>query len=116
MDAQRCGRCESFFTSTHHQLFGGGDTLGEFTVVAVGGYDENDAMSFCRCTSDGAAGADAFVIGVGMKANESGHPLCLLRGAAGDERIDVLHAPCGEHFFGVLTRMCWWLFHGGNGA
>jgi hypothetical protein len=40
-------------------------------VVAIRRDDKDDTMSFCRCARDGATCADAFIIGVGMKTNES---------------------------------------------
>jgi hypothetical protein len=40
-------------------------------MVAVGCDNQHHAMPFGRCARNGSASADAFVIGMGVKANES---------------------------------------------
>jgi hypothetical protein len=40
-------------------------------MIAIRGDNKNDTMPFCRCARNGAPGADAFIIGMGMETNES---------------------------------------------
>jgi hypothetical protein len=39
-------------------------------MITIRGYDKNDTMPFCRCASNGSSRADAFVVGMSMKADK----------------------------------------------
>jgi hypothetical protein len=39
-------------------------------MITICSDNQNNAVTFSGCASDGAARADAFIIGVGMKANK----------------------------------------------
>jgi hypothetical protein len=64
-----CG-FQSFCVTYFDKCFACGHIGRDLTVVAVCGNYQYNAVAFCGCARDGATSTDAFIIRVGMKANE----------------------------------------------